>query len=138
MGGVTTIPASSIVPYDNTDSDLSSTTVKTALDELSNSAIWTSTTVNGLATSTFVADTVALSTFNRISYIISIKSTTGIKSFNMSVFKVGASVSDSIYNRYDNGLDVEVNAIISGSDAQLEIVNNEAEGIEVNFLRAYN
>ena len=90
------------------------------------------------ASSTVVVDTNLLDDFSRIDYILNFKNdpTTVTRSLKLVVQNSGGNVTDMVSERMGGSIDVNVNVPDDGLDAFLEIVNNEAFDVTINFLRA--
>ncbi len=84
-----------------------------------------------------VADTIPLSRFNTVEYIVSLVSSAPVKEkhLKLSVFKDDTQVNDSVHGRYGD-LNVSINAVVSGSDVQIQLTNGETFIVDVKLLRA--
>lgn len=86
---------------------------------------------------TSVVDTLALSSFNKIEYIITYKDlVTGEgKGLNVTVINDNGTIKESVYAITGAPLDVDLDTDINGSNYELEITNNEPNNVEVILSR---
>jgi hypothetical protein len=70
-----------------------------------------------------------------ISYFINLHKSdfTKIRSFKMSLVRVGSQVQDSVYSRIGNDLDCAVVSDVVGLNATIAVTNNEAFDITCSF-----
>jgi len=93
-------------------------------------------TVGG--SSTVNIDTIPLSTLRSIRYFLELRneSFNRYKSFEMSAHNQNSVLCDTVYNKISEGsMMIEVSMKVDGSNAVLEIVNNETFDLDVELIR---
>ena len=92
-------------------------------------------TVAGLSTE--VLDTIPLSDFKGLKYIISYCNETEVKfkTLELLASKAGADVKDTVYAKVGDIIDIDVEFIKSGTDAELTFTNNESFDVDVSAFR---
>ena len=90
------------------------------------------------SSSTLVVDTVPLADITRLIYEFNFSANTfsDVKSLKLTLHKVDGDLEDIISSRFGGPLNLEINANVSGSDVEIELVNNESFDIDVCFLKA--
>lgn len=86
--------------------------------------------------STKIIDSIALNNFFSIQYEVTIYNEIQNlnRTFNLTVFRQGSSVNDTLYARTGNG-DLSVVVTVNGSNAELQITNNELFNVNVKYSR---
>lgn len=99
--------------------------------------IWQKKKKSVAANSTVVVDELPMSKFDTLEYIISIIGAlpTDHKYLKLSVFKDDTTVNDTVFGRYGSSLNVGINAIVTGSLAQIQVVNGESFDVDVVLTR---
>ena len=89
------------------------------------------------AGNTVIADTVALADFHALKYfLVMFNDGNSInKSLELNVVKIASSVRETVSNKVGTSADLEVNGTINGTDFELELVNNEAFDLTVEFAK---
>jgi len=89
------------------------------------------------ASSTKIVDTVPLSKFHRLEYGLQYHDAAGPKtrSLKLVVVKDDTSVDDQVFAKQGNTINAEVNAKVTGSNFQLEIINNETFSLDLSLAR---
>ena len=100
-------------------------------------AVWEKFNRSVPASTTYIADSLALSSFNSLEYIINYKHsvTSKEKSLKMTVVKDDTVLNDSVYAKVGAPLSVGINAVINGSDLELKVTNSETSIIEMSVAR---
>jgi hypothetical protein len=82
-------------------------------------------------------DTLKLSLFNSLEYIINIYDAAGprVKALKMRVDRVDVSVKDQVYARAGDPLNIQVNAVSNGVDFNLEFISGELVPVDVVAIR---
>jgi len=108
-----------------------------ALVAAASTSPWLKRKVSIGASSTKVIDFLPITTFKWVHYMLRIENSTGskAKSLNLEAQKVDSLIKDIIFAKFGNTVDIEINAKESSGQFQLEIVNNEAEALEVRLAR---
>lgn len=103
----------------------------------SGAGVWVRITLTIPATTTQVVDTVALSGFISIKYIGTFynESQNASKALELTVVREGSSLKDSVYSKVSQ-LDVAVDAVVSGSNLNLSVTNNESFPVQVDLIKA--
>jgi len=89
------------------------------------------------ASSSIIADTLALSSFNQVEYIINYKQVTTKreKGLKVTVVKDDSLIKEQVYAKTGAPLSIGLNTIINGSNFELQIVNSELANVEVSLAR---
>ncbi len=103
----------------------------------STAAVWEKFTRSVPASSTIIADSVALSSFNQIEYIINYKntSTKREKGLKVTVVKDDTLIKEQVYAKTGAPLSIGLNTVINGSNFELQIVSSEVVGVDMSFAR---
>lgn len=82
-------------------------------------------------------DTIPMSKFNRLEYGLQYNENGGpkTKAVKISVVKDDILVNDQVFAKHGNGIDVEINAIVTGTNFHLQVINNESFDIDLSFAR---
>lgn len=90
-----------------------------------------------LAGATKAVDAIPLSAFSALEYFVNTKGDTPTKAkfIKVLVQKTDTDVETQVYARRGDQLDIEIDAFISGSNAELRIKNNESFQLEVAATR---
>jgi len=98
---------------------------------------WEQVTTMVPASTTQVVDTLALSSFGCLNYVVCMKETGGTKTkmFKLDVRNADTVMNDQVYAKEGDNLSVAVNSNISGANFELEFINSETFGIDVTFTR---
>lgn len=101
------------------------------------SSIWTKVTGTVSGSSSSVIDTVDLTSFTSIKYIISArnKPNSAAKYLELSVNYNQSSLSDSVSGKINNGLSMNVDANLVGGNLELDITNNETFDIDLDIAK---
>lgn len=101
------------------------------------SIIWSRVTTSVPASSTQVVDTVALSGFHMIRYILTAynDAQSKTKALELTVAQEAGSVNSSVYSKI-NQLDIGVDPVVSGSNNELQITNNELFPVQIDLIKA--
>lgn len=94
--------------------------------------VWVQTNDTISALTTKVVDVVPLADFNCIDYIICVRKPdkTAMTHLKLSGYQDDTGLHDNVYDKR-GGLDISVSWVEVGTDAELQITNNEAYGIDV-------
>lgn len=89
------------------------------------------------ATTSKVIDTIALSKFHTVEYLIEFHNTTSLKvrTLKAVISRVDTTLGIQVYVRGGSGLDVEISAVRVAANMELQATNNEAESIDVKLIR---
>ena len=89
------------------------------------------------AGSTIVADTMPLNSFSQLEFIVNLRDASGprTKSLKLSAHVVDVSVRDQVYARYGDPINIEVNAVSTGTDFELQFVNNELVPVDLTLIK---
>ena len=97
---------------------------------------WIKKNTTVAAQSTKIVDSIPVAKFSRAEYVVSYKNAINDKkkSLKLSAEIQGSEVFDSVYARLGD-LDVGINTLITGSNMELKVTNNELFLIDVKFAR---
>lgn len=86
---------------------------------------------------TNVADTVALVNFVQLDYFLTFKDSVSskVKTLKLLVLKDDSSIKDQISQIAGSPLDLDIEAVINGSDMELQITNNELSVVNLQVTR---
>ena len=98
---------------------------------------WTKGSRSLSPTSTTVLDSLPLSSFVCAYYHLCFKEQGGVKTktLKIDIRKVDTDVEDQVYARNGDSINIAVNAVTVGANMELQIVNNEAFGIDASFAK---
>ena len=98
---------------------------------------WQDLNNNVPASSVKVIDTVALSNFKTLKYIINLSNELEAKgrTFEMTLVKQGVTIKETLGPKTGKGINYSVNANVVGSSVELSITNSEIYNIDVNYAR---
>lgn len=101
------------------------------------STVWLKKNVTLEASQTLVVDVIPSIGFNFVHYFLRFENLTGnkAKSLNLEAQKVDGSITDLVYSKFGNTVNIEINTFENSGLFQLEIVNNETEKIVVRLAR---
>jgi len=88
-----------------------------------------------IAGETKIVDKIPLTKFKAVDYLIALESNSLSKVFKIYVRKKGSTVSDQLFAKNGDAIDIEANPIVNGSDFELQIINNEINGLNLSFVR---
>jgi hypothetical protein len=82
-------------------------------------------------------DTIALTNFNSVKYIISLYNSTNneVKQLEIGVANHTTSVKDTLYGKVKGSLDIDINSNLVGSNFELEFINNETFDIDYTIAK---
>lgn len=88
-----------------------------------------------LSSTTLDVDTIQLSKFHALRYIVELHndSESKTKSFEVSIIKEGVALKDSVFNKLGK-MSVTVSPNVSGSNFKLSLTNNETYTITANVV----
>lgn len=92
---------------------------------------------NSLAASeTKNVDTVPMSSFTQLDYMVNVTNAAGDKVFTAVVLvqKLMGNVQHTVSNKYGN-MQISVNPKVTGGDFSLELINSQAESLQVTLAR---
>lgn len=89
------------------------------------------------ANSTKVIDTLALNSFHSMDHIFSFFNDNEAKTkrIQMTSVREGATINTNVFGRSGSLLNVQVCTIVNGTDAEVEVVNNNNFDISVSYAR---
>lgn len=90
--------------------------------------LWAELNGTANASTTVVADTALLSSFVSTKYVIEIRDNTQAEFLfcEMLVFYDGSEIKETVYGKITNGIDVNLDTQINGTDYEFLITNNES------------
>jgi hypothetical protein len=90
-----------------------------------------------LAGATKAVDAIPLSAFSALEYFVNTKSESPVKAkfLKVLVSKTDTEVETQVYARRGDQIDIEIDAFISGANAELRIKNNESFSLEIAATR---
>lgn len=82
-------------------------------------------------------DIMPYSTFDAVEYLIKIKrqSSDLVKALTLVGSKKNSDVSDQIYSKVGEEINVDANFLKDGTDTKLRLVNNESFDVDVSILK---
>ena len=100
-------------------------------------SVWEKFTKVVPISSTIIADSLLLTTFKQLEYIINFKDTvTKVeKGLKMTLVKSDTLLKEQVYAVTGAPMSMEVNTVINGSSYELQIVNNGLASVEMSFAR---
>jgi len=89
------------------------------------------------ASSSKTIDTVVLSNFKSIKYIITVLSTAESKIVGEELLLVynGSTLTDTVYGKVGLGISFDLDANIDGSNMEIDFTNNESFDVEAKLMR---
>lgn len=136
MGSFTTVPASSIVPYDNDISGLSANNVKQAIDELAIGSIWTKHLVNLPAGVSTVVSSTPVASFNTGQFIMDFTTITNSKKkLSLDVLKNNSDTQDSVYSIIGSIININISTRILSGNVEVVCLNNEADDVTLSLAK---
>ena len=97
--------------------------------------IWREFAVTVPSGQTIVVDTLPLTNFIGINYLVNLLGNSRNKSFQLNVTKDNSDVSDVLFSICGAQLAVSVNVNNNSGNMELQIINNELFDIDVDFTR---
>ena len=100
---------------------------------------WRKITVSAPASSPIIVDQLAVGIFNTAEYTINITNSTSnlTRTMKMLVHNQNGIISDTVYGRIGQGLNIAVSAVNTAGNMQLIVTNNEVNAIDVKVARLY-
>lgn len=120
--------------YDQVDSSGSSSNI---IDITTSISIWSKINSTVSSSSSNNIDVVSLSNFKTAKYIVTVyNEVEGVnRSFEVLIINEGGALSDQLYTRIGSLIDIEINVNLSAGNMELEIVNNEAYGLNITAAK---
>jgi hypothetical protein len=98
---------------------------------------WTKTNNSVPASTTKVIETVGLSTFHNIEYILTFYNEVEGKTrkLQMTTIREGVTIKTSVHGRLGSMTGISVNGNVNAGNFELEVINNNIYQIEVSYAR---
>lgn len=105
---------------------------------INNNSVWEEESASVTSSGTLTIDTVPLISFSRIKYYINFKgaTTSSTKGIDLTVQNNNGVLTESVSSVLGEGFSIITNITDDGVDMSLEVTNNEAETLNVTFLKA--
>jgi len=88
------------------------------------------------ASSVVDVDSILISSFSAIDYLMSFSNSTNLRINRMMIRNNGLSLSDQIFARSGYNFAIAVQSIVSGSDFKLRVTNSESFSVLVKFSKS--
>ena len=104
---------------------------------LPSDCVWEKFTQSVPASSTVIVDTIPMSNFDKLEYLINYENTltNRSKGLKLSVVKDDTIIKEQVYAITGAPLSIGLTTVVNGSDYELHITNNEAAVVGVSFAR---
>lgn len=104
--------------------------------DTSSGSVWEKNTGTANASSTLIFDTIALTNFNHLEYIINYEDpSNNRKSVSLTVVNNNGTIKETVSRRLGANLDIDVETDVSGGNFELKFINNEAFDIDVSTAK---
>jgi hypothetical protein len=98
--------------------------------------VWETLAATATASSTLTFDTIALTSFNHLEYIINYEDpSNNRKSVSLTVVNNNGTIKEIISRRLGANLDIDVTTDINAGNFELKFINNEAFDIDVSTAK---
>lgn len=106
------------------------------VNNAASSSVWETLSGTANASSTLVFDTIDLTSFNHLEYIINYEDpSNNRKSVSITVVNNNGTIKDTVSRRLGANLNIDVVTNINGGDFELQFINNEAFAIDVSTAK---
>ena len=98
--------------------------------------VWVKDSDTVTASTTLIYDTIDLTTFNHLEYIINYEDTSNNrKSLKLSVINDNGTIEETVYSLLGSAMDVDVETDINAGNFELKFINNEAFDVDISTAR---
>lgn len=113
------------------------TTINQTIINAGDEAVWEKFSRSINASTTSIVDSIPLTSFDKIEYIISYKDivTNRVRALKVSVVNDDTTIKEQVYAISGAPLDIDLTTKVTGPNYELEIVNNELNAVEMLFAR---
>jgi hypothetical protein len=103
--------------------------------QLGNAGIWEKITKTIPASTTDVIDTITLTDFSAVKYIICIEMLTRVVMLDMNLIKDNSVIAETIFGKIGRGINFDINTNTGAGVMTVNVTNHELNSIYIEFVK---